>query len=244
MSFIVYFVLDICDGCVVCLLQGDYIWQIIYGDDLLLCVQVFVDVGVSWMYLVDFDVVCVGGYIFLFLFMVIIVQIGLKVQIGGGVCLCEDVVCFLQVGVVCVVVGFVLVCELDMVIGWLCEFGVEWLMIVFDVWQVDDGCWLLLVYGWIEIVDVILDVLVQCYVQVGMCYLLCIDIVWDGMLFGLNIVLYWYLLMLLFGVVVQVFGGVCSVVDVVEVKVVGCGGVILGKVLLEGCMSLVEVLVC
>lgn len=48
-------------------------------------------------------------------------------------CGCDDVVCIFDVGVGCVVVGLLVVCCFDEVVGWLEEFGVECIMIVLDV---------------------------------------------------------------------------------------------------------------
>lgn len=45
----------------------------------------------------------------------------------------EDVVVLLEVGVVCVVVGFIVVKLLEMVKGWFECFGVDVLVLVLDV---------------------------------------------------------------------------------------------------------------
>lgn len=244
MSFIVYPALDIRDGRVVRLLQGDYTRQTTYGDDPLPRAQVFADAGASWMHLVDLDAARAGGYTLSPLLTAITAQTGLKVQTGGGVRSREDVARLLQAGAARVVVGSVSVRQPDTVIGWLREFGAERLTIALDARQADDGRWLLPVHGWTETADVTLDALAQRYAQAGMRHLLCTDIARDGMLSGPNIALYRHLSTLLPGVAVQASGGVRSAADVAESKVVGCGGAILGKALLEGRMSLAEALAC
>ena len=55
MSFTVYPALDIRDGRVVRLLQGDYARETRYGDDVLPRAQAFADAGAQWMHLVDLD---------------------------------------------------------------------------------------------------------------------------------------------------------------------------------------------
>lgn len=244
MSFTVYPALDIREGRVVRLLQGDYAQQTTYGDDPLPRAQAFADAGASWMHLVDLDAARAGGYSLAPLLSAIARQTGLKVQTGGGVRSRDDVARILDAGATRVVVGSVSVRAPETVIGWLGEFGPERLTIALDARQADDGRWLLPVHGWTETAEDTLDVLATRYAQAGMTHLLCTDIARDGMLSGPNVGLYQHLASLLPGVAVQASGGVRSAADVAEAKSVGCGGAILGKALLEGRMSLPEALAC
>lgn len=244
MSFTVYPALDIREGRVVRLLQGDYAQQTTYGDDPLPRAQAFAAAGASWMHLVDLDAARAGGYTLAPLLSAIATQSGLNVQTGGGIRRRDDVARLLDAGAARVVVGSVSVREPDTVIGWLQEFGAERLTIALDARQAEDGRWLLPVHGWTETADVTLDVLAERYAQAGMRHLLCTDIARDGMLSGPNIGLYRHLSVLLPGVAVQASGGVRSAADVAEAKAVGCGGAILGKALLEGRMTLQEALAC
>lgn len=244
MSFTVYPALDIREGRVVRLLQGDYAQQTTYGDDPLPRAKAFAAAGASWMHLVDLDAARAGGYTLAPLLSAIASESGLKVQTGGGIRRRDDVARLLDAGAARVVVGSVSVREPETVIGWLQTFGAERLTIALDARQADDGRWLLPVHGWTETADVTLDVLAQRYAQAGMRHLLCTDIARDGMLSGPNIDLYRHLSTLLPGVAVQASGGVRSAADVADAKAVGCGGAILGKALLEGRMTLQEALAC
>jgi phosphoribosylformimino-5-aminoimidazole carboxamide ribotide isomerase len=244
MSFTVYPALDIREGRVVRLLQGDYAQQTTYGDDPLPRAKAFAAAGASWMHLVDLDAARAGGYTLAPLLSAIASESGLKVQTGGGIRRRDDVARLLDAGAARVVVGSVSVREPETVIGWLQAFGAERLTIALDARQADDGRWLLPVHGWTETADVTLDVLAQRYAQAGMRHLLCTDIARDGMLSGPNIDLYRHLSTLLPGVAVQASGGVRSAADVADAKAVGCGGAILGKALLEGRMTLQEALAC
>ncbi len=244
MSFTVYPALDIREGRVVRLLQGDYAQQTTYGDDPLPRAKAFAAAGASWMHLVDLDAARAGGYTLAPLLSAIASESGLKVQTGGGIRRRDDVARLLDAGAARVVVGSVSVREPETVIGWLQAFGAERLTIALDARQADDGRWLLPVHGWTETADVTLDELAQRYAQAGMRHLLCTDIARDGMLSGPNIDLYRHLSNLLPGVAVQASGGVRSGADVADAKAVGCGGAILGKALLEGRMTLQEALAC
>lgn len=244
MSFTLYPALDIRNGQVVRLLQGDYAQQTTYGDDPLPRAQAFAASGASWMHLVDLDAARAGGYTLAPLLAQIASNTSLKLQTGGGVRGRDDVARILDAGAGRVVVGSLAVRQPEQVLAWLDEFGADRLTIALDTRQGDDGVWRLPVHGWTETADVTLDELATRYAQAGMKHLLCTDIARDGMLSGPNIGLYAHLSKLLPGVAVQASGGVRDVNDVAAAKAAGCGGAVLGKALLEGCLQLEEALAC
>ncbi|MPS34530.1 1-(5-phosphoribosyl)-5-[(5-phosphoribosylamino)methylideneamino]imidazole-4-carboxamide isomerase [Stenotrophomonas acidaminiphila] len=244
MSFTVYPALDIRDGQVVRLLQGDYAQQTTYGDDPLPRAQAFAAAGAQWMHLVDLDAARAGGYTLAPLLSRIATSTALHVQTGGGVRDRDDVARILDAGASRVVIGSLAVREPARVLAWLQEFGAERLTIALDTRQGDDGVWRLPVHGWTETADVTLDELAVRYAQAGMRHLLCTDIARDGMLSGPNLALYAHLSRLLPGVAVQASGGVRDVDDVAAARAAGCAGAVLGKALLEGRMRLQEALAC
>ncbi|WP_313645532.1 1-(5-phosphoribosyl)-5-[(5-phosphoribosylamino)methylideneamino]imidazole-4-carboxamide isomerase [Stenotrophomonas sp.] len=244
MSFTVYPALDIRDGRVVRLLQGDYAKQTTYGDDALPRAQVFATTGARWMHLVDLDAAKAGGYTLAPLLQQIAATTSLKVQTGGGVRGRDDVARILEAGASRVVIGSLAVRRPEQVLEWLAEFGPEQLTIALDTRQGEDGVWRLPVHGWTETADVTLDELASRYAQAGMKHLLCTDISRDGMLSGPNIELYAHLAKLLPGVAVQASGGVRDADDIRAAKAAGCGGAVLGKALLEGRLQLDEALSC
>ncbi|QDL27929.1 1-(5-phosphoribosyl)-5-[(5-phosphoribosylamino)methylideneamino]imidazole-4-carboxamide isomerase [Stenotrophomonas maltophilia] len=244
MSFIVYPALDIRDGRVVRLRQGDYAQETSYGDDPLPRAQAFAAQGAQWMHLVDLDAARAGGYTLAPLLAAIRAQTPLQVQTGGGVRGRDDVARILDAGAGRVVVGSLAVRRPDEVVGWLEEFGADRITIALDARQDAQGLWQLPVHGWTENAGVTLDDLAQRYARAGMRHLLCTDIARDGMLAGPNIDLYRHLSGLLPGVAVQASGGIRDVADVAEARAAGCGGAILGKALLEQRMDLAEALAC
>ena len=244
MSFTVYPALDIRDGQVVRLLQGDYAQQTTYGDDPLPRAQAFAAAGAQWMHLVDLDAARAGGYTLAPLLARIAADTRLQVQTGGGVRCRDDVARILDAGASRVVVGSLAVREPAQVLAWLREFGAARLTIALDTRQGDDGVWRLPVHGWTETADVTLDELAVRYAQAGMQHLLCTDIARDGMLSGPNLDLYAHLSRLVPGVAVQASGGVRDVADVAAARAAGCAGAVLGKALLEGRLQLQEALAC
>jgi len=244
MSFAVYPALDIRNGQVVRLLQGDYAQQTTYGDDPLPRAQAFAAAGARWMHLVDLDAARAGGYTLAPLLARIASTTALEVQTGGGVRGRDDVARILDAGASRVVIGSLAVREPERVVAWLREFGAERLTIALDTRQGEDGVWRLPVHGWTETADVTLDALAVRYAQAGMKHLLCTDIARDGMLSGPNLDLYAHLSRLLPGVAVQASGGVRNVADVAAARAAGCAGAVLGKALLEGRLQLQEALAC
>ncbi len=244
MSFTVYPALDIREGRVVRLKQGDYAQETHYGDDPLPRAQAFEAQGARWMHLVDLDAARAGGYTLGPLLAAIRANTALQVQTGGGVRGRDDVARILDAGASRVVVGSLAVREPEAVIGWLAEFGPERLTIALDARQDEQGAWQLPVHGWTENAGVTLDVLAERYAAAGMRHLLCTDIARDGMLAGPNLDLYRHLAARLPGVAVQASGGMRDVADVAAARAAGCGGAVLGKALLEQRMDLGEALAC
>ncbi|MEB1901212.1 1-(5-phosphoribosyl)-5-[(5-phosphoribosylamino)methylideneamino]imidazole-4-carboxamide isomerase [Xanthomonas campestris pv. campestris] len=244
MSFTVYPALDIRDGRVVRLLQGDYARETRYGDDVLPRAQSFADAGAQWMHLVDLDAAKAGGYTLAALLGQISRQTGLQVQTGGGVRSREDVARILDAGAARVVVGSLAVRDSATVIGWLQEFGTDRLTIALDTRQDAAGVWQLPVHGWTETAEATLDQLATQYAQAGLQHLLCTDIARDGMLSGPNMGLYAHLRALAPQLQVQVSGGARNLADVAAAKAAGCAGIVLGKALLEGHLDLKDALAC
>lgn len=244
MSFTVYPALDIREGRVVRLRQGDYAQETHYGDDPLPRAQAFEARGASWMHLVDLDAARAGGYTLAPLLAAIRANTGLQVQTGGGVRGRDDVARILDAGASRVVVGSLAVREPEQVIGWLGEFGPERITIALDARQDEQGLWQLPVHGWTENAGVTLDALADRYAAAGLRHLLCTDIARDGMLAGPNLELYRHLAARLPGVAVQASGGVRDVADVAAARAAGCAGAVLGKALLEQRMDLGEALAC
>lgn len=244
MSFVVYPALDIREGRVVRLRQGDYAQETRYGDDPLPRAAAFASAGARWMHLVDLDAARAGGYTLAPLLSAIRRDTGLQVQTGGGVRGRDDVARMLDAGASRVVVGSLAVRDPDQVIGWLDVFGADRLTIALDARQDVDGHWQLPIHGWTETAGVTLDVLARRFAEAGMQHLLCTDIARDGMLAGPNLDLYGHLTALLPGVAVQASGGIRDVADVAAARAAGCGGAVLGKALLEQRMDLAEALAC
>ena len=243
MSFIVYPAIDVRDGAVVRLKQGDYAQQTTYTATPLERVQAYAADGAEWLHLVDLDAARDGGYTLAPLLADIARSTTLKVQTGGGIRSRDDVARVLDAGASRVVIGSLAVREPEMVAGWIGDFGAQRITIALDTRHID-GEWRLPLHGWTQASERTLDDLAAFHADAGLAHLLCTDIGRDGMLAGPNLDLYAHLAKLVPNVAVQASGGIRDVTDIVASRAVGCGGAILGKALLEGRFQLKDALSC
>ena len=244
MRFTVYPAIDVREGRVVRLRQGDYAEETRYGDDPLAFARRYADAGATWLHLVDLDAAKAGGYTLRPLLRDIAAATSLQVQTGGGVRTRDDVAAMLDTGATRVVIGSLAVRDPASVLAWIGEFGSESITVALDTRRDTDGVWHLPVHGWTETASETLDDLLRRYAVGGLRHLLCTDIDRDGMLTGPNIALYRDIRAAHPVLELQASGGMRDVADVIDARNAGCAGAVLGKALLEGRLSLPEALQC
>ena len=243
-DFTVYPAIDVREGRVVRLAQGDYARETVYGHDPLDIARLYASRGATWLHLVDLDAAKAGGYTLSPLLREIGRFTGLKVQTGGGVRSREDVQRILDAGAARVVVGSLAVQQTERVLEWIAEFGADCITVALDARQDEAGIWRLPVHGWTETAAATLDELAVRFAAGGLVHLLSTDIARDGMLTGPNSALYTHLRTLAPALQVQASGGVRELADVAAAKAQGCAGIVLGRALLEGKLELEEALAC
>lgn len=230
--------IDVRDGRVVRLLQGDYARETRYPSTPLETAQRYAAAGAQWLHLVDLDAARVGGYTLLPLLRAIRASTGLKIQTGGGVRDRDGVAAMLDAGADRVVVGSLAVRAPDQVIDWAERFGAGRITVALDTRRDDGGRWRLPVAGWTATAEADLDTLLSRYAQAGLGDLLCTDIDRDGTLTGPNLALYRHVLEVAPTLRLQASGGIRDVDDVRAARAAGCAGAVLGKALLDGRLDL------
>jgi phosphoribosylformimino-5-aminoimidazole carboxamide ribotide isomerase len=241
-DFLLYPAIDVREGRVVRLRQGDYAQETRYADEPLALASRYADAGARWLHLVDLDAARAGGYTLAPLLAELKARTRLKVQTGGGVRGEVDVEALLAAGADRVVVGSLAVREPGRVASWVSRYGAERITVALDTRRDAEGRWRLPVHGWTEEGGKELDVLAAAYDEVGLRHLLCTDISRDGMLSGPNFDLYRYLCARFPRLAVQASGGVSAAGDVAAAKALGCGGIVLGKALLDGRFEMSDVI--
>jgi phosphoribosylformimino-5-aminoimidazole carboxamide ribotide isomerase len=237
-----YPAIDVREGRVVRLAQGDYARETRYPAEPFTQAMAYADAGVDALHLVDLDAAREGGYTLLPLLREIAADGRLQVQTGGGVRTGDDVRRILDAGAARVVIGSLAVKEPERVVGWLQRFGAERIVVALDTRCDDDGVWRLPVHGWTQGSGIELDALLDAYAAAGARHLLCTDIARDGMLGGPNLALYRRIAQGWPTFAVQASGGVREAADVAAARRAGCAGIVLGRALLEGRFTLADAL--
>jgi phosphoribosylformimino-5-aminoimidazole carboxamide ribotide isomerase len=236
--------IDVRNGRVVRLQQGDYARQTTYGAEPLALAQSYAAQGAENLHMVDLDAARTGGFGLHDLACRIKQQTPLLIQAGGGIRSRIHVQSLRDAGVDRVVIGTLALTEKTMVKTWLNDFGAEAITLAFDVKRDAEGIWRCASHGWTSTSTDSLDSLIAEYSEHGLRHVLCTDIERDGLLGGYNLDLYRHLRGRWPSLQIQASGGVSSLQDIRSVKSLGVAGAILGRALLEGKFSLPEALAC
>lgn len=239
-EFTVYPAIDVLDGNVVRLHKGDYDKETRYADKPIAVAQSYARAGARWLHLVDLDAARAGGYTLGPVLEEVATSTGLQIQTGGGVRSADDVQRLLDFGATRVVVGSMAVTQPDEVMSWIERFGPESITVALDTKVSEEGTWLLPVSGWTSVSDTDLPTMLASYAKSGLKHVLCTDIGRDGTLSGPNTNLYTYLTHSNPSLHFQASGGARDAADVRGARKVGCAGIVLGKALLEGRVTVSE----
>lgn len=241
-AFAVIPAIDLRNGRVVRLHQGDYAKQTQYDIEPVALARSYAEVGARWLHVVDLDGAR-GGHPAHLDLIVELSRTGMRIQAGGGVRTEEDIGRLREAGVERVVIGSLAVLDPARVIEWLQSFGGESLTVALDTRR-RDGAWRLATDGWSRDGETTLEVLASRYAACGARHMLCTDIDRDGTLSGPNLSLLETLRSVAPALAVQISGGVRCVNDVRAAREAGAGGIVLGRALLENRFGLLEALSC
>lgn len=236
--------LDLIDGQVVRLHQGDYAKQTTYSDNPIEQFADYVRQGAKQLHLVDLTGAKDPSQRQTALIGDIIEATKCLVQVGGGIRTEQDVADLLAVGANRVVIGSTAVKEREMVKGWFAKYGAEKFVLALDVNINASGQKIVAISGWQEASGVLLEELIEDFQTVGLQHVLCTDISRDGTLAGSNVDLYREICAKYPDILFQSSGGIGSLADIEALKGTGVAGVIVGRALLEGKFTVSEAIEC
>ena len=236
--------IDLIDGCVVRLHQGDYGARRDYGEDPLTRLQRYQASGAQLLHIVDLTGAKDPKARQIPLLRALLGSLSIPVQTGGGIRSADDVRSLLNAGAARVVVGSAAVKRTDEVAGWMKTFGADKLVLALDVRINQAGNAEVAVSGWQENSGVLMDNLIRAFEPAGLRYVLTTDISKDGTLAGPNTALYAKLAQTFPNIDFQASGGIGSLDDIRAVSHTGAAGVIVGRALLEGKFTLEEAIEC
>jgi phosphoribosylformimino-5-aminoimidazole carboxamide ribotide isomerase len=225
--------IDIINGKCVRLSKGDYSKQIIYHDDPLKAAKTFEDAGFQRLHIVDLDGAKAGSIKNLNVLENIASHTNLKIDFGGGIKNSDDVINVFNAGAFMVTLGSIAAKNPGIVEEWVMEFGANKILVGADVLNEN-----IKISGWTEDAGITIFDLIRKMLATGIQNFFCTDISKDGMLKGPSLDLYKKIISTFAGINLMASGGVTNIEDVIALKEIGCSGVIIGKAIYEGKISL------
>lgn len=238
MSFTIYPAIDMRGGKCVRLLQGDYDKETIYADNPFEMAQTFATNGAEWIHMVDLDGAKDGKRVNDAFVIRAAKELGVKVQIGGGIRTEEDIAHYLDNGVNRVIIGSVAVSDPEFAIEMIRKYG-EKIVIGIDA---KNGY--VATHGWLDTSTVKATDLGKRFAEAGAETFIFTDIATDGTLAGPNVEAIVEMAVQT-GKGVIASGGVSQLADLSKLlsyEDKGVSGAIVGKALYENRFTLVEAL--
>lgn len=232
---IVYPAIDLQNGKCVRLCQGEFDRQTVYGEDPVAVALRWQNEGAKWLHLVDLDGAKEGERCNEAVIASIVKALDIPVQLGGGIRNRETVERYHSLGIRRMILGTAALEQPDFVACMAQEYPGEIAV------GIDAKNGKVAVRGWLEVSDTSAFALAKQVREMGITTLIYTDIATDGMLCGPNLT---ELRMMCeqSGMEVIASGGIAKPEDVQQVKACGAAGVIIGKALYHGSVSLGEAL--
>ncbi len=234
--------IDLIDGQVVRLYQGDYNQQTTFNLNPLAQLQSYQAQGAKWLHIVDLTGAKDPDKRQIQLIAQLVKNLNANIQVGGGIRSEAQVVELLDIGVKRVVIGSLAIKQPELVQGWLQKYGNEAICLALDININLQGEKIVAVSGWQTAGDKTLESLVESFTDLK--HALVTDISRDGTLQGSNTQLYQEITQLYPDIQWQASGGIASLTDVAAVRDSGASGIIIGKALLIENFTVEEAISC
>jgi phosphoribosylformimino-5-aminoimidazole carboxamide ribotide isomerase len=227
--------IDIIDGKCVRLTQGDYEQKKIYNERPLEVAKEFEAAGLKRLHLVDLDGAKAGAVKNWKVLETIASWTGMVIDFGGGIKTEKDVGIVFNSGASLATVGSIAVKDEALFVGWLQQFGPARFLLGADV--KDEK---ITVGGWLEKTDRWVYDFIREYMEKGVQQVFCTDVSKDGLLQGPSLELYKNITAEFPALHFIASGGVSTIDDIYRLEEIGCKGVIIGKAIYEGRVTLKE----
>ena len=227
--------IDIIDGKCVRLTQGDYAQKTIYNENPLEVALEFEAAGLKRLHLVDLDGAKAGTVKNWKVLETLAAKTSMAIDFGGGIKTTDDVDIVFNSGAAFATVGSIAVKNEAVFVQWLSQYGASKFLLGADV--KDEK---IAVAGWLETTDIGIYDFIRRYMDHGVQQIFCTDVSKDGLLQGPSTELYRKILEQFPGLHFIASGGVSNMQDVEDLKAIGCNGVIIGKAIYEGRITLEE----
>lgn len=233
MNFTIYPATDMRGGKCVRLLQGDYDKETVYGDSPFEMAKKFADEGAEWIHMVDLDGARDGKRVNDKFVIQAAKELGVNIQIGGGIRSEDDINHYLDNGITRVIIGSIAVSNPEFAEEMVRKYGTK-IAIGLDA---KNG--FVATHGWLNTSEVSAVELGKRFADAGAETFIFTDIATDGTLTGPNVEATRQLA-LETGKSVIASGGVSSLDDLAALRQLredGVSGAIVGKAIYEGRFS-------
>ncbi|OYZ02966.1 MAG: 1-(5-phosphoribosyl)-5-[(5-phosphoribosylamino)methylideneamino]imidazole-4-carboxamide isomerase [Sphingobacteriia bacterium 28-36-52] len=227
--------IDIIDGKCVRLTEGDYTQKTVYNENPLEVAKSFEDAGIKRLHLVDLDGAKAGKVTNWKVLESIAKNTQLVIDFGGGIKKESDLKIVFESGAELATIGSLAVKEPALFETWLKQYGESRFLLGADVKGEN-----IAIGGWLETTNETIIEFIRKYISKGVTQLFCTDISKDGKLEGPSIELYKKIIQQFPELYFIASGGVSSMHDINELRLIGCSGVIVGKAIYEGRIKISE----
>lgn len=224
--------IDLIDGKCVRLTKGDYSTKKVYNENPLEVAKQFEDAGIEYLHLVDLDGAKAQHIVNYEVLKEITSKTCLKVDFGGGLKSSEDLKIAFENGANQVTGGSIAIQQPQLFLSWVETYGSDKIVLGADCLDRKIST-----QGWTETSAIDVLEFIRHYEKQGIEQVICTDISKDGMLAGPSFKLYDEILS---NTKIQLIasGGVSSLLDLHNLKQLGCSGAIIGKAIYEGTITL------
>ncbi len=227
--------IDIIEGKCVRLSKGDYNTKKVYNENPLDVAKAFEANGIEYLHLVDLDGAKSQHIVNYKVLENICTKTNLKVDFGGGLKSDEDLRIAFESGANQITGGSIAVKNPETFKGWLNKYGSDKIILGADCKDRK-----IATSGWLETSELDVVDFISQYEKEGAKYVICTDIVKDGMLQGTSNDLYKEIINKT-AVNLIASGGVANIDDLIQLKEIGCEGAIIGKAFYEGKITLTQI---
>ncbi len=225
--------IDLLDGKCVRLTQGNYNQKSVYSDNPLDVAKLFEDNGLKYLHLVDLEGAKAQRVIHHRILESICRNTNLEVDFSGGIKSEEDLRKVFDFGANQACIGSLAAKNPEIFIEWLIKYGENRMVLSADVKHE-----IVVVQGWLEKTEWKIYEYLKQFVSKNLKYVICTDVAKDGTLTGPSYELYHQIKSEIPNLNLIASGGIHNEKDLVALKHIGCEGVIIGKAIYEGKISI------
>lgn len=228
--------IDIIEGKCVRLTQGDYSQKIVYNENPVEVAKMFEDAGIKRLHLVDLDGAKQKKIVNAKVLESIATKTNLHIDFGGGVQSDEDISLAFDCGAKQITGGSIAIKNPDLFESWLKSYGSEKIILGADARNEKIS-----VSGWEEETSIWIYDFLEKWIDKGVKYTISTDVAKDGLLQGTSVELYKKMKGQFSELQIIASGGVSNMKDIEDLVELNIFGVIVGKAIYEGRISLKEI---